>query len=569
MKTQERISVPILPRPKMWEAGSGVFRLKAGTSITCDKGLEIPARLLSRLMAEGAGIRCRITRAAPEQGLVLKQVRRLTGIPANVDGYAIQITPRKVILKSATARGIQYACQSLFDLLQQNNEGLCLPCGCLRDWPDFAYRGFMLDVARHFLPLERLKWTLDILARNKYTHLHIHFTDAESFTLPSRRYPKLNQSPKGPHGVYSRADLRKLCDYAAEREIEIIPEIDLPGHATQIIEKYPELACKVDTEGRKPWTLCVGSEATYEFMDRLLEEITPIFPGPLFHMGTDELDFKDLSDRIFWSWKSCPVCRDRMKAESLGNRQELFYYFIRRVHGMLAKHGKRMMMWNDNIDIANPHPVPHDTLVQFWRVAGKGRGPRRGCSMNKFTKDGFEVVNSYYPDTYLDLYVSDDRLINWHPQRAPQIKPEFRQKIIGGECCAWSDGGVDPYQRVLPSSLALFADRLWNRQPVTEPDAFAHSLTKHIFGPRVSPALSPLFHILGGMALHGNKLYELKSPLLKTMPRSKRLEACRQILLEITTERQRDHTLNPQALNEYAGALRALKLKLQPGKRKS
>jgi hypothetical protein len=247
-----------------------------------------------------------------------------------------------------------------------------------------------------------------------------------------------------------------------------------------------------------------------------------------------------------------------MKGESLKNYRELFYYFLRRVRRMLAKHGKRMMMWNDSIDIGRPTRVPCDILQQFWRIAGKGRGPRRGCSLNKLVKSGFDVVNSFYPETYLDLYIREERLVKWHPQSNPPVSKRSRSRIIGGECCAWSDGGKDPYLRCLPSALAVFGDRVWNRAPITDADGLAAALPRHIFGPRVPDKMQELFQVLGAMVLDGRTLYALEPSLLTPIPREQRRNLCERLLRVIAAERRKKSVMNVAVLGEYSKALKGL-----------
>jgi len=563
MIVRESAELVIIPRPKLLRADGGYFRLTRNTPLLAHAGCAGEAKLLSSLLADGTGVECRVRRGKARGAIEMQLVPRLPDVSPSDDGYLINVTREAVTLKAVTGRGLYYAGQSLLDLVRRAEGGWIIPCCAVADWPDCSYRGFMADPARHFYSLDRLKWDVDLLARNKYTHFHLHFSDAESFTLPTRRYPKLNMVPPGPHGVYTRSELRELCRYAAARKIEIVPEIDLPGHASYILAQYPELRCRVAHDKPKDWAICVGSEKTYRFLERLLDEIVPLFPGNLFHVGGDELEFKEHIDRIFFSWRECPECRDRMRRNSLANYRELFYYFLIRLRRMLAKHGKRMMMWNDNIDIAKPNTVPRDILQQFWRIAGKGRGPRRGCSLNKFVENGFQVVNSFYPDTYLDLYLREERLVKWHPRKNPPVSGANRHRIIGGECCAWSDGGKDPYPRTLPSALAVFGDRLWNRSPVARPDRFAAALARHILGPQTPEEMAVLFHVLGAMALHGGKLYELRAPLLRRLPRRRRLELCEMLLRTIDALRGKGPTMNDLALEEYARSLDALRRKLQ------
>lgn len=554
---------PILPRPKEITIFDGQFLLLAQTALVPLGGQSAckEAKFLAGLIADGTGIRCHVKADTKRSRIELCLGKRLAGVKNTEEGYAIHVTPDAATLTAKTDRGLFYACQSLFDLVKSD---LTIPCCRIIDWPNFKYRGFMADPARKFFSLERLKWDIDQLARSKYNSFHLHFTDSESFTLPSKKWPKLNTRISKPHGVYTRTEVRELCAYAATRHIQIIPEIEMPGHATLMIDAYPELKCCVPSGRPSRWAFCIGAESTYRFLDKLLGEIALLFPGELFHIGSDELEFQDRIESIFISWRECKYCRSRMRKEGLSNYRDLFYYFLHRVHDILEKHGKRMIMWNDNIDIAKPHAVPRDILQQFWRIAGKGRGPKRGCSLSKFVRDGFKVVNSFYPETYLDLYVRDEKLVKWHPRKNPQVPEGFRENIIGGECCAWSDGGKGPYQRTLPSAWTLFADRLWNQEPVRDVDGFAESIPRHIFGPRTPAEMQPLFRTLGAIVLCGNTHYQVTPEAITVTRTAQRLHSSRQLLRLLTTERRSRRLMNLSLLKEYTSSLKALEKELAP-----
>lgn len=563
MKTGKKGETAIIPRPKDCQFYEGRFELLQKTPIVPAQGSASckEAPFLSSLLEKGTGVKCLVVSASRSRRIELQIVHSLPGVEDKEESYMILVTPDMVTLQATTDRGLFYACQSLLDLVKRDGSGWIIPSCEVRDWPDFPYRGFLADPARYFFSLDRLKWDVDNLARNKYNFFHLHFSDSESFTLPTRRYPKLNVPPEGPHGVYTQSEIRELCRYAADRKIEIIPEIELPGHATYMIRQYPELKCKVAGGKVSEWAICIGAENTYEFLENLLDEIAPLFPGRFFHIGTDELEFQDFNS-VFISWRECSECRSRVEKEGLKNYRELFYYFLRRMRDILAKHGKRMMMWNDNIDISKPHTVPHDILLHFWRIAAKGRGPRRGCSLKKFVEDGFEVVNSFYPETYLDVHIREERLVRWHPHKNPRVLKPHRGQIIGGECCAWSDGGIDPYIRSLPSAWALFADRVWNKAPVTDADSFASALPKHIFSPQVPDKMRNYFHVQGGIAFKGRQIYAIEPVILKPIPPKERLELCDKLLQLITAERREKRLMNFIVLKEYAEALKALRHEL-------
>ncbi|MBU1855776.1 MAG: beta-N-acetylhexosaminidase [Verrucomicrobia bacterium] len=557
----------VIPRPKRIEGTRQWCVLDRNSSIgshDVDRSLTTRVR---EAFGAATGLRLHQGQSALH-GVCLQRVKRLPGIPCQAEGYVIQVTPSLATLSAVTERGLWYAVQSLIGMTRVEGARVSIPCGAVRDWPDFSYRGFMADPARCFITPERMRWYIDYLSRNKYNQFHVHFSDAESFTLPSVVFPKLNALCDPPHGVYSKADLNRINQYASERYVELVPEIDLPGHATFLVQQYPELKCQTKSEPASSWTICIGAETTYRFLDRLIGEVAALFPGRFLHLGTDELEFLDMIERVHASWRECPACRRRMAREHLTNSRQLFYYFMRRMRDMAARYGKRLIMWNDSIDIAHPHSVPHDILQQFWRIAAVGHGPFKGCTLTKFLQDGFQAINSYYPETYLDGYIEEQRLVKWNPLSSPAVPARYQARILGGECCAWSDGAKDNYLRSLPSALPMFADRVWNQAPIDDPDAFAEGLARHIFGPRTPAGLNRLFPTLGMMALYSNKQVAYKPVLLKAIPRDRRLALCAQLRRLIRREQTKNHLMNTFVLAEYDRFLmllqRALKSDLCP-----
>ncbi|MBU0477465.1 family 20 glycosylhydrolase [bacterium] len=495
----------IIPRPKHIKILPGKFCLQKDTEIFVEKKYIQETFFLQEKLKKITGFNLKIISKVQDNSkkniIFLKIQKPLPQVLKKEEGYIIKATQNLVSLIAGTDKGLFYACQSLIDLIEKENNKWIIPECEIRDWPDFPWRGFMIDSARQFIPVEIIKRYIDIMAHNKLNILHIHFSDSQSFTIESKKYPSLNKDTHKDRerGAYSRKDIKELTLYAGKHKIEIIPEIDLPGHATHILEQIPELRCNVKEGKVSEWVVCAGAEKTYEFIDKLFGEIAHLFPSKYFHIGTDEIEMKDIPGETT-SWQKCYVCKDRMKKEKLTRFRELFYYFVNRTKKILKKYGKQTMMWNDTIDIGKPHNIPKDTLIHFWRIAKKNRGPRKGCSLSKFLKDGFKVVNSFYPETYIRKYVKEERLLSWHPGKRPPVPVKFRNSVLGGEMCAWGDDrGYEFYERVIPSTLALFGDRVWNREKVEYVEQFRTALPKHIFGPQLQDELDNLFEVLGAI----------------------------------------------------------------------
>ncbi len=169
----------------------------------------------------------------------------------------------------------------------------------------------------------------------------------------------------------------------------------MPAHAQDLLNAYPELSCKTkNSTPSSTWVVCAGREETYEAFEKILSEVAELFPGRYIHIGADELDFGEGSGREP-SWLDCERCQKLCEREGLSTERDIFYYVIRRIHDMTTKLGKRIIMFNEQVDISVSPDIPRDILIQYWCVADPGRGPREGISMERFLEEGFEVINSY------------------------------------------------------------------------------------------------------------------------------------------------------------------------------
>jgi len=546
----------VIPRPKYCQFYAGYFCLTENTLILLGKDAKIienESKILQDKIRHTTGIQVRITNEITgryNHKIVLKLSPKGTNTVMEEEGYFIRVKTNLVELIATTDKGIFYSIQTFIDLIEKKNNKYQISLCEIRDWPDFSWRGFLIDPARKFIPLSELKRFVEIMAQNKYNILHIHFSDAESFTLPAKAYPELKKNTqKGDFGVYTKQEIKDIVSYAEKFKIKIIPEIDIPGHSTHILKSLPQLKCQ-PIEGKvSEWALCIGSEKTYQFLDKLFGEIAPLFSSDVFHIGTDELEFKDRIDTVFTSWKNCRICQGRMRKENLKNTRELFYYFINKTQKILNKYGKRLMMWNDNIDISKPCNLPRDILIHFWRIAGRGRGPQKGCSLSKFLRQGFQIINSFYPETYIDGYIRENKLAHWNPTTNPQSPISLKNQIMGGEMCAWNDPKTphDFYNWVLPSALPMFADRVWNKKEIKDLKVFARILPKHIFGPEASGKLENLFERLGSIIPPESSE---KLAYIENIQKQK-LKDYDELEVSLKNLQDNNKILNPTALQEY------------------
>lgn len=322
------------------------------------------------------------------------------------EDYEMTVTPRQIKITAPSAAGAFYALQSLIQLATRP-DATAIAAGKITDKPRFPYRGLHFDVSRHFRSPEFLKKQIDAMAMMKLNNLHLHFTDAAGWRMEIDSYPRLTEfaawrpqavwqdwtdngakycehtDSRAYGGYYTKAELRDLVDYAAKRHIRIIPEIEVPGHSMEVTSAYPELSCS-----GTPYTdedLCIGKEATFKFLERVLDEVMEVFPSEYIHIGGDEA-LKD-------GWRKCPDCLKRMEAEGLKDVDELQSYAIHRVEKYLNSKGRSIIGWDE---ILEGGLAPNATVMSW-------RGTEGGI---KALKSGHDVVMTPGEFCYID-YTQD------------------------------------------------------------------------------------------------------------------------------------------------------------------
>ena len=284
------------------------------------------------------------------------------------EGYAIDVALGKIVIKAAGEAGKYYGLQTLFQLLQEGEN--TLPAGSLSDAPRYGYRGFMWDVSRHFFTADEVKKVIDQLARLKMNTFHWHLSDDQGFRIESKKFPKLNEigavrSDERGSGFYTQEEIKEVVAYAEARHIDVIPEIDLPGHTTAIIAAYPEMSCSGEPVevgvggGIYSRILCGGDEKVYEFLYELLDEVLPLFKSEYFHLGGDEAPKAE--------WKKCPKCQARMAQLGLANEEELQAYFTAQLVDFLKSRGKKAIVWNEALASGKLEPT---AVAQYWKEWG-------------------------------------------------------------------------------------------------------------------------------------------------------------------------------------------------------
>jgi len=358
------------------------------------------------------------------------------------EDYRLSITRAQARLDAKTPLGAVRGLETLLQLVQPGKTGFELPAVEIEDSPRFPWRGLSFDVSRHFMPVPVVKRTLDGMAAVKLNVLHWHLSDDEGFRVESKRFPKLQQlASDGMY--YTQAEVRDVIAYARERGIRVIPEFDLPGHATSWFVAYPQYA-----SGKPPYhirnvstdpsdTMDPSKEATYVFLDGFIGEMAALFPDAYFHVGGDEVDPKD--------WKANARIQAFMKQHKLENEDALQAYFTRRLQTIVTRHGKRMAGWDE---ILRPD-IPKSILIQSWR------GQK---SLADAAKQGYDGILS--AGWYLDLIQPASQHYAVDPLKGETagLSAEERKHIFGGEATM---SRRSPARRILTPN----SGRGWPRSP--------------------------------------------------------------------------------------------------------
>lgn len=440
---------------------------------------------------------------------VLEKSARKADVKLSVDKslaeeqYRLTIDPKdRIVITGGSAKGVWWGLQSLSQILidsaSKAEDGQLKLAGLeIEDWPEFAYRGAMLDCCRHFIPFEDVKKYIDIMAYHKLNTFHWHLTEDQGWRIEIKKYPLLteigskredtlvnhlrekeeNRVYDGhPHsGFYTQEQARELVAYAAARQITVIPEIEMPGHAEAALASYPYLGCRqtgyvtLPVWGVIPEVFCMGRESTFKFFEDVLDEICEIFPGEYIHIGGDECP----RDR----WKECPDCQRRMKEEGLTEVGQLQGYQLKRVEKYLNAKGRHIIGWDE---ILESGATPTATVMSW-------RGPQGGVKAAKMGNKVVMAPNNYF---YLDYYQTADPEANkeplgiggyvslekcWSFDPFDQLTETEKSYIYGIQANTWTEymRGIDRVQFMdLPRFCALSAVS-WHKDAQTYPEFLA------------------------------------------------------------------------------------------------
>ena len=441
----------IIPQPVKAELRTGVF-VTAGCRVEWE-GFDIRPENLAALTG-------RLVKpchpASTWNGVNAIVLRRDTAAGIPPEGYRIDISARRAQLSAGDDAGLFYGLQTLLQLADERGN---LPRVSIEDHPRYRYRGLHLDVCRHFFPVRFIKHYLDWMASCKLNTFHWHLTDDQGWRIEIKRYPRLTEiggyrtrtQIGGFHedpityeqgrygGYYTQDEIREVVAYAAKRHIAVIPEIEMPGHATAALAAYPELACghgpkSFETSGR--WgvlddVFCPGKEQTFEFLEGMLDEVLELFPSKLIHIGGDECP------RV--RWKECPDCRARMEDEGIEDEAGLQTYLTLRIGRHLEAKGRRLIGWDEILD----GELAPGAVVMSWRGTRGGIAAARRRHEVIMTPSTYLYFDKKATDSYDEpVSLSSsllplEKIYGYDPDEG--IAPEDRRYLLGVQANLWTE----------------------------------------------------------------------------------------------------------------------------------
>jgi len=514
---QTQAAVNIIPKPFSVKLKSGTFELNANTALyvqSIDSEAASTAGFFAHLM-DNAGLKGLKVLEAPKeirtvQNGIFFQFSKKGKIPP--EGYLLTISPERIIIEATDGAGLFYGMQSLIQLLppeiysgknEAQNLQFSIPCMEIKDHPRFPYRGMHLDVSRHFFPKEFIKKYIDLIAMYKMNVFHWHLTDENGWRVEIKKYPRLTsigawrvdrendpwtqrvlQKPgeKTTYGgFYTQDDIREIVQYAAQRHVTIIPEIEMPAHSVEVLAAYPRLSC---TGG--PFTVppgsywpnkdifCAGNDSVFTFLQDVLTEVMELFPSKYIHIGGDEADKTN--------WKTCPKCQARIKAEGLKDEKELQSYFVKRIEKFILSKGRRIIGWDEILDGG----IASEATVMSWRgVEGAIAAARQGHDAI-MTPDDYCYFDHYQADPATEPkaiggFLTLKKVYSYEP--IPEELNAGEQKhILGAQGNIWTEYIPTVNQveyMALPRMIAL-SEVDWSPKAIRDFGDFRSRLNPHL-----------------------------------------------------------------------------------------
>lgn len=490
-------NISMVPRPAQMMPGSGnhLFSDQTVFVVENEEQAEI-ARSLIALFTRTAGFTPKLNVGGEGN------VRLLTDPSLKSEAYSLEVSPQEIIIKASDNKGFFYALQTIRQLLppsiereslSDKNLEWSIPVVTIQDEPRFGYRALLLDASRFFIPKENVLRIIDCMSMLKLNTLHFHLTDDNGWRVEIKKYPRLTEvgawrvdhqdlpfparrnpkkgEPTPVGGFYTQEDIREMVAYAAERQVEIVPEIDMPAHSNAALAAYPKLACPVVKEyigvlpglgGRNSEIIyCAGNDSVFTFLQNVMDEIMELFPSRYIHIGGDEAQKTH--------WKQCPLCQARMKKEQLANEEDLQGYFMKRISDYVRSKGREVIGWDE---LTNSIFLPDNSIILGWQGFGQAAlkaaeeghrfimTPARIMYLIRYQgPQWFEPLTYFGNNTLKDVYDYEPVQKDW--------KPEYASLLMGVQGSMWTEFCNKPedVDYLLFPRLAAVAEVAW-----TQPD---------------------------------------------------------------------------------------------------
>jgi hexosaminidase len=506
----QRATIAIVPQPVSLARRGGFFTVTNETSIWADDAILSLGRQLADYLkpATGFPLIVRSGGTPPANSIILRRDTSLAQL--GPEGYRLEVSPLKIVISAREPAGLFYGLQTLRQLLPPEifrqapvtGTRWTVPAVTVEDYPRFRWRGAHLDVSRHFMPKEFVKKYIDLLALHKMNSFHWHLTDDQGWRLEIRKYPKLTEvgawrreTLVGPYvrdpnkrvfdgkrhgGFYTQDDVREIVSYAKARFVNVVPEIEMPGHSQAAIASYPYLGnTDRQLEVLTVWGISDDilnpSERTVAFMQDVLTEVMELFPSEYIHIGGDEATKTQ--------WRKSPQVQEQIRRLGLKNEDEMQSWFIRQMDAFLTSRGRRMVGWDE---ILEGGLAPNATVMSW-------RGTRGGIAA---AREGHDVVMAPTSHTYFDYYQSRatrseplaiggflplDTVYKFEPVPST-LEPKFAKHILGAQSQVWTEYIKDPRQveyMTFPRLSAL-AEVVWTPKARKNLVDFKTRLTLHL-----------------------------------------------------------------------------------------
>jgi len=493
--------ISIIPQPLSIQTQSGEFQLINSTKIFVDGNsseLRKIGEMLSAQLKFQTGRNLSVVRnqTIPSKNVIILTLKNAIDTLGD-EGYSLSVNPNKIVIKANNPKGVFYGMQTLLQLMPLKNSAayVVIPAVNILDKPRFGWRGLMLDVGRYFYSIDFLKKYFDYMAMHKLNTFHWHLTEDHGWRIEIKKYPKLTEVgawregtqfdryakniDNNPHGGYYTQDqIRDVVAYAKDRFINIVPEIEMPGHSLAALVAYPELSC---TGGpfKMPvaWSIqkdvyCAGNEQTYKFLEDVLSEVADLFPSQIIHIGGDECP----KDR----WKECPKCQAKIKAEGLKDEHELQSYFIKRIENFLLTKNKRIIGWDEILEGG----LAPNAAVMSWRGVAGGIAAAKQHHDVVMTPTNYSYFDYYQGEPYLEPIaigglLTLEKVYSYEPIPS-ELSKEEASYIKGVQGNIWSEFIHSPEKveyMTFPRAAAL-AETAWTKPELKNWDNFKQRMEK-------------------------------------------------------------------------------------------